>query len=118
MTANLVKLYVPPLAEQIQKSVNSGNMSLQILEPGKRVGIQFRNYAQSGDSLTVELDLPSNRILGAKVAAYLGTPKDPVNLDIRFGVLNDETIYTTDVTLEAPAKKVQVTVKNTGYRPM
>jgi len=114
----LVKLYVPPIAEEIQKSVSSGNVSVQILEPGRRVDVQFGNYAQAGDSLTVGFDLTSNRILDAKVATYLGTPKDPVNLDVQFGVLNDGTIYTTDVTLDAPAKKIQVAVKNTGYRPV
>lgn len=114
----LVKAYVPPVADQIQKAAAAGNVSFQILVPGQRVGIQFKNYAQAGDLLTVQLDTVKNQVLSAQVTTYLGTPKDPVTLDIQLGVLNDGTIYATGVTLDAPAKKIQVTVANTGYRPM
>jgi urease beta subunit len=32
------------------------------------------------------------------------------------GQLNDGTIYTSDITLNAAAKNLTVTVQNTGYR--
>jgi len=41
-----------------------------------------------------------------------------VTLDVRMGQLNDGTTYPSDVALDAKAKKLTVTVKNSGYRKM
>jgi hypothetical protein len=56
--------------------------------------------------------------LGIKVSSYLENAKDAVTLDVRMGQLNDGTTYPSDVTLDAKAKNLMVTVKNSGYRKM
>jgi hypothetical protein len=114
----LVKSYVPPNPAKIQAAKDAGKVSIELLEPGKRARLNFRDYAKPGDNLGVEVDLVSNRPLGLKVTTYLDDPKDAVTLDVRMGQLNDGTTYSSDAALDAKAKKLTVTVKNSGYRKM
>lgn len=74
------------------------------------------SYEKPGDNLGVEVDLINNRAQGLKVATYLEGSKDAVTLDVRMGQLNDGTTYPSDITLDAKAKNLQVTVQNSGYR--
>jgi hypothetical protein len=112
----LVKSYVPPSPAKIQAAKDAGKVSIDVLEPGQRARLSFRDYEKLGDSLGVELDLANNRPLGLKVASYLEEAKDAVTLDVRMGQLNDGTTYASDITLDAKAKNLTVTVKNSGYR--
>ena len=112
----LVKSYVPPSPSRIQAAKDMGKVSIEILQPGKRVRLNFRDYEKTGDNLGVELDLANNRPLGLKVSTYLDEAKDTVTLDVRMDQLNDGTTYPLNVTLDAKAKKLKVTVQNSGYR--
>jgi hypothetical protein len=112
----LVKQYVPPTPEDIQRSVNAGKASIEILEPGKRVRLNFRDYKKIGDVLSVEVDVVGNRVMGLKVSTYLETPKDAVTLDVGFATLPDSTSYPAQVKLNAKEKSVDVNVTNTGHR--
>ncbi len=114
----LVKAYVPPSPMKIEAAKNAGKVSIDVLEPGKRARLNFRDYVKPGDNLGVEVDLASNRPLSLKVATYLEDAKDAVTLDVRMGQLNDGTAYPSDVALDAKAKSLAVTVKNSGYRKM
>ncbi len=78
--------------------------------------LEFRDYLEAGDVVGVEVDLTSNRLLGLKVSSFLGSPQDPVGLDVRFATLNDGTGYPGLVQLDASAKQIHVAVQNTGYR--
>jgi hypothetical protein len=113
---SLVKTYVPPDPAKLQAAKDAGKVSIEVLEPGKRARLNFRDYEKAGDSLGVEVDLANNRPLGLKVATYLDNAKDAVTLDVRMGGLNDGTSYASDITLEAKAKKLKVAVQNSGYR--
>jgi hypothetical protein len=112
----LVKTYVPPSPPKIQAAKDAGKVTIEVLAPGKRARLNFRDYEKPGDNLGVEVDLVSNRPLGVKVSTYLEDAQDAVTLDVRMGQLNDGTSYPADVTLDAKAKKLSVTVKNSGYR--
>ena len=112
----LVKSYVPPSPAKIQAAKDAGKVSVDVLEPGERARLSFRDYEKPGDDLGVELDLTNNRPLGIKVSSYLEDAKDAVTLDVRMGQLNDGTTYPSDITLGAKAKDLTVTVKNSGYR--
>ena len=114
----LVKTYVPPNPAKIQAAKDAGKVTIEVLEPGKRARLNFRDYEKAGDNLGVEVDLVNNRALGVKVSTYLDDAKDAVLLDVRMGQLNDGTTYASDITLDAPAKKIQVAVENSGYRKM
>jgi hypothetical protein len=112
----LVKSYVPPSPAAIQAAKDAGKVSVDILEPGKRVRLNFRDYQKPGDTLGVELDMANNHLLGLSVKTYLEDAKDTVSLTARMGSLNDGTTYADAITLEAPAKKIKVAVDNSGYR--
>jgi hypothetical protein len=114
--AALMKSYIPPDPAKLQAVQQAGKVSIDMLEPGKRVKVNFADYAKPGDKLGVELDVEGNRLLGLTVGSYLAEPKDAVQLDARFGLLNDGASYPQQITLNAPAKNMVVTVENSGYR--
>jgi hypothetical protein len=112
----LVRTYVPPSPAKIQAAKDAGKVSIEVLEPGKRARLNFRDYEKPGDNLGVEVDLVNSRLLSVKVATYLDDAKDAVTLDVRMGQLSDGTSYASDITLDAKAKNLKVAVQNSGYR--
>lgn len=115
--AELVHAYVPPDSNRIQQSVNAGKMSLTPLDGGRRVQLVFKDYLKAGDSLSVDIEVATNRLLGMNVASYLDSDtSDAIQMNVAMGVLPDGTIYTAKSTLNAPAKDMTVVVENTGYR--
>jgi hypothetical protein len=114
--ADLVHSYIPPDPNLIQQSVNAGKLSVNMVEPGRRVRLDFHDYLKAGDLLSVDMELPTNRLLGMSVSSYLDTPKDAIQLDVTMSVLPDGTIYTEKSVLDAAAQGITVTVENSGYR--
>ena len=112
----LVKSYVPPDPAKIQAAKDAGRVTIEMLEPGKRARLNFRDYEKPGDNLGIEVDLANNRPLGVKVSTYLDDAKDAVLLDVRMGQLNDGTTYPDTVALDAKAKNLSVNVDHSGYR--
>jgi hypothetical protein len=113
---DMVQLYVPPEPARLQRSKDSGKALIRILEPDRRALIEFGDYLKPGDTLGVEIDLSTNRLLGLRIETYLETPEDPVGLEVSFATLADGTGYPSRIVLEAKAKKMDVTVENSGYR--
>lgn len=114
----LMHQYVPPQQDRIQQAVDAGNLSVNILDPGQRVRLDFKNYLKPGDTLGAEIDLQANRLLGVTVSSYVDNndPQDAVTLNVTMSVLPDGTIFVGKSTLNAPSKNVQVVVDNSGYR--
>ncbi|MBN2506722.1 MAG: hypothetical protein JXQ71_08515 [Verrucomicrobia bacterium] len=113
----LVKLYMPPQPTLIQRAKDAGKVSLSP-QPGQQARLVFADYLKSRDSLTLAVDLASNRPVAAKVFTYLDSQKEPVTLDVRFGTLNNNATYAATTVLDAKGKDLRVTVENAGYRPM
>lgn len=111
----LVKAYMPPQPVLIQKSKDAGKVTLQPL-PGQRAKLNFADYLKAGDSLTLEVDLTSNRPVQANAVTYLESQKEPVSLNVQFGTLDNNATYASTIVLEAKAKNLTVNVQNTGYR--
>jgi hypothetical protein len=112
----LVKTYLPPDPARIQAATGAGKTSIQVLAPGKRVQVNFRDYQKAGDNLAVTIDVANNVIAGIGVSTYLHDAADVVTLEASMGQLADGTIYTSNIVLNAPAKNITVNVQNTGYR--
>ena len=112
----LVRYYVPPDLAEIQRIQNLGRASIHTIEPGKRMSVEFHDYRFQGDKLNVEVDLGNNRLAGLHVSSFLGETRDPVSLEVRFGVLSDGSSYPAEALLEAGAKKLNVGVTNSGHR--
>jgi hypothetical protein len=115
---NLVKLYLPPDPARIQAVKDAGKVTVEVLQPGQRIRLNFPSYLKPGDNLGVEFDLANNRPLAITVSTYLDDPSDAVLLNAQIGQLNDGSIYASDITLIAKAKELQVAVQNSGYRKM
>ena len=111
----LVQSYVPPDSARIQQVVNSGKLSANVVEPGRRVQLDFKDYLKPGDVLSAQIEMPTNRLLGVGVSSYLDSPEDPVRLDVGMDVLPDGTIYTAKTVLDAKAQDLTVTVENAAY---
>jgi len=112
----LVKEYVPPDPAKIQAAAAAGKASADIIEPGRRISLHFRDYRMPGDDLSIDLDPASKRLLGANVKTYLDDPKDIVTMAVQFGELPDGTTYPSTVNLNAQAKSVTVQISNSDYR--
>jgi hypothetical protein len=66
--------------------------------------------------LAVVINLGNNTVAGVGISSYLDSATDIVTMDAKMAQLNDGTIYTSAITLNAAAKNLTVTVENTGYR--
>jgi hypothetical protein len=113
---SLVKSYVPPDPAKLQAAKDAGKVSIQVLEPGKRAQLNFHDYQKPGDNLAISIDIANNIISGIGVSSYLDSATDVVTMSATMGQLNDGTIYTSNITLDATAKNLNVTVQNSGYR--
>lgn len=114
----LIHQYVPPNPATLQKVFQAGRTSAQILEPGRRSRLDFRDYLISGDVLGVEVNLTNNKLLGLQIGTYIDKPEDSVSLKVEFAPLADGTGYPAQITLDATKQKVRVVTQNTGYRPV
>jgi hypothetical protein len=111
----LVKQYSPPQPALIQKAKDAGKASVSPL-PGQRARLTFTDFLKPGDSFALEVDLASNRPVSAKIATYLDSRDEAVSVDVRFSTLENNATYTANTVLDAPSKKLKVTVENSGYR--
>ena len=116
--AALVKSYIPPNAVLLDQSVKSGNVTLDMLQPGQVVRLNFKNYKMPGDVFSITLNIQTNRLLGIGVATYMGDPSNPVNMQAQMGTLTDGATYTARTELQVPSANIEVDVVNTGYRKM
>jgi hypothetical protein len=111
----VIGMYVPPQAALMEKAFQSGNASLAPASgPGER-GIVFKNYAQPGDSMTLDFSTAARKLAGLSVNTYVGDPSAPVTLTVQFAQLPDGTNCPAQIIVNAAAKGIQVTQTNVNY---
>ncbi|MGE5836896.1 MAG: hypothetical protein ACM4AI_20645 [Acidobacteriota bacterium] len=115
--AALIHQYVPPNPEQIQAAKDAGRIAVNP-QAGGKVRLVISQYLKPSDSLTVDLDPASNRLLGLGVNSYLDTKDDVVTLVVQMNTLPDGALYAAQTTLDAKAKNIQVVIQNSGHRPL
>lgn len=117
--AKLLESYVPPDGDRIQSVKNAGKLTIKPLAEG-RVHLDFADYNLAGDHLGIDVDTASNRLLGLNVNTYLdkNDADNAITLTVKMGALSDGTGFNQEITLIAAAKKIQVVVANSGYRPL
>ena len=115
--AALVHQYVPPNPAQIQKVKDAGKLTVTPMDQG-RVGLEFGDYHQAGDRLTVVINAAANTLASLNVATYLDERDQVVTLNVGFGSLTDGTSYTAETAFEAKAKNIRVVIQNSGHRPL
>jgi len=108
---------VPLDPDLVQKAKAAGKVSINILEPGKKLRLEIRDYLQPGDLVGVNVNPSTNSLLALNVSSYVESPKDDsVELVVKMGNLADGTAYSERMTLDAPSESLKVVVENSGYR--
>ena len=114
--AELVHSYIPPNPSLIQRSADTGKVSVVMAQPGRLVRVNIGDYLKPGDMLSADIELPTNRLVAVNVATYLDAPSDAITLAVGMGVLPDGTLFPAQNILDAKAKSIRVTVQNAGHR--
>jgi hypothetical protein len=114
--AEAIKSYVPPDPEKIQAAKEAGRVSINMLDPGKRARLDFRDYNIPGDNLGVEIDLVTNKLLGMQVTTMVEGGKEPVTFQVQYAALEDGIGYPAKTTLDAQEMNVTIVVENSGYK--
>jgi len=115
--ANLVSRYVPPDPQKIQACFQAGNANLN-LSSGGAAALALTNYVKTGDQVTFDFNRTAKKLESYKVNTYLDSPQDAVDLTAQFSSLPDGTNYVSSSVLNAPAKKIQINIKNSDYTPV
>jgi hypothetical protein len=115
--SDLIHRYVPPNPADIDSAKKREKVALRPGQGG-RVRLEFTDYLQPGDLMTVDVDGTANALVGVGVNTYLDKPEDAVTLTVGFGALPDGASYNPQITLDAKAKNITVVIQNSGHRPM
>jgi len=112
---DLVHQYVPPDPQRIQAAKAAGNLAITPTGPNS-ARLDLRNYAKSGDTLSLGLDTAGNALQTVSVKSYLAAPSDAVTLDVTFARLREGLSYPGNVVLNVPGQQIQVVVQNSNYQ--
>ena len=106
--------YAPPDPEQIDRVVREGRATLGKVEGGQSE-IKLTYYYEEGDTMVFRYDSASKELKSVRITSTLGSPKDPVSMDVLFEQLPDRVNHMSTATLTAKSKKIEVVRKNSGY---
>jgi len=112
----LLAKYVPPDPQKMEQAFKAGNASLNPNPGAQTVALIFKNYAQSGDQMTLTFDKATRKVDTLNVNTYMDDPKDIVTLAVQMSSLPDGTNHVQQTVLNATAKKLQVTTTNSNYQ--
>jgi len=115
--AELIHGYVPPDAERVQGARDSGKLSFSPMGQSA-VRLDFRDFVKPGDSMALTINKDRYAIQNINVKSYLDSKDDAITLDVNFAALNDGVSYMGQAVLNAPAKKIQVTIQNSNHQKM
>jgi hypothetical protein len=115
--AALIHQYVPPTPDQIRAAKEAGRITVTP-QSGGTVHLVISQYLKPSDSLTIDLDPATNRLIALGVNSYLDTQEDAVTLAVQMNTLPDGALYAAQTTLDAKAKHIQVVIQNAGHRPV
>ena len=113
---SLLDKYVPPDPQKMEQAFKAGNASLNPNPAAQAVELAFKDYAQSGDQMTLSFDTATKKVSSLKVNTYLDDPKDVVTLGVQMASLPDGTNYVQQTVLDATAKQLKVTTTNSDYQ--
>jgi len=113
---SLLANYTPPDPQKMEQAFKAGNASLNPNPAAQAVELVLKNYAQTGDQMTLSFDTATKKVSGLNVNTYLDDPKDVVTLAVKMASLPDGTNYVQQTVLDATAKHLQVTTTNSNYQ--
>jgi hypothetical protein len=111
-----VHSYLPPDPAKLQQISAAGKVAVNVLQPNTKIKIDFPDYLQKGDLLSIKADKEKYLIDGLSVNTYLDNPDDKINFDVTNQWLPDGAQYAGETTLNAPAKDLKIVIQNSGYK--
>jgi hypothetical protein len=111
----LLSIYLPLNPNGLQAVAESGNLSLNIIDPGKLGRLTFRDFLKRGDRADLELDLTNNRPLSLRIRSYLDSEADFVILSVTFESLYGSATFAQETVVETKENKLKMTIQNTDY---
>jgi len=114
----LVKEYVPPDAARIQAAKDAGKLSVVPPDSEGRVQVVVKDYLKAGDSLTLAMNVATDRMSGMTVTTFTDKAKDAVGLKVAFGAFPDGTVYPETIQLDVAAQNLSVAIGNSGYKKL
>jgi hypothetical protein len=115
---DLLNMYVPPDPQRMQEAFQAGKVSLNATAGAGIANVLFKDYALTGDDMTISFNTATKAISSVNVHTYMDDPKDVVTLAVRFASLPDRTNYVQQSVLDATAKKLKVTTTSSNYQLM
>ena len=112
---SLVRRYVPPDPQAMKAAFEAGKAAVGKAPDGAFASLVFRDYAKTGDQVTVTLDPRTKKLRSFVVATYLDSPDDVVSLEAAFSGLDDGVNYMERSVLNATAKEIQIKTTNFGH---
>jgi hypothetical protein len=112
----LLSLYVPPDPQKMDQAFQAGKASIN--PNGGIVNLVFRDYAMSGDQMTLTFDPGAKKLISLSVNTFMGDGKDAVTLQVQMASLPDGTNYVQQTILNASSKQLVVTTTNANYQTL
>jgi hypothetical protein len=108
--------YLPPDPQKMEQAKQAGNLSVNLV-PGA-ANLNFKNYVQQGDQMTVTFDTVVRKVSSVNINTYMGDSQDAVTLLVQMASLPDGTNYAQQTTLNATAKQLVVITNNSNYQKL
>lgn len=112
----LAQRCLPPDNDAIQAAYAKGNISITPGAADRELKIVIVNYVKPGDSMTLLFDQEQKLVRSIKIASYMDSPSDAMNLSVQFAKLPDGPSHPTTATIEGVSKQLTVTTQNSDYR--
>jgi hypothetical protein len=111
-----IQTYLPPDSQKIQKIYADGNVSIQVIEPNKKFKLTFPDYNETGDLLSITLNMSTQKIMAVDVSTSVETPNEKVEFNITYSDLPDGTQYQNTITLDSQTKNLKIAIANSGFK--
>jgi len=111
-----IQTYLPPAPEKIQKIYGEGKTTIQILEPNSKFKLNFPDYNEPNDLLSVSLNKPNKKIIALEVKTSVDDPKEKVVFKSTYSDLPDGTQYVSKTALDAPEKNLKIVIENSSFK--
>jgi hypothetical protein len=116
--AALAHSYAPPDPAKLQQAQQQGNIKVTPGSADNQVQLQITNYLKPNDSMTITFDKAAKAIQSVKIASYMDSPKDAVNIAVQFAKLPEGVNHIAAMTVEGVSKQLKVDVQNSDYKKM
>jgi hypothetical protein len=111
-----VQEYLPPNPEKLQAIYAKGQTSIKVVEANKKYTLEFPEYLQPGDKVSITLELQKGLFDGIEVLTTVDNPQDKIVFNLIYSVLADGTEYPSETRLNLPGEGINISIKNDKHQ--